>query len=115
MAEKWICFYDVKYYEEITYVYRHNKGLVYAESMGEVMDYLENYFGKDTIDEVNLRWAGQKGKECKQELNFTESEFGRFNWIQKFIEDDKSYEDYCRMEAEQKGAREATYAGSKQN
>ena len=110
MAEKWICFYDVKYYEEITYVPRHNKGLVFAESMGEVMDYLENYFGADSIDEVHLWWAGQKDGNCKQELNFTESEFSRFNWIQKFIEDDKSYKDYCRLEAEYTGAREANHA-----
>lgn len=104
--EKWICFYDIKYYDEGNYMPRHNKGMVFAETFSEVMKYLEKYFGP-SIDEVNLRWAGQKGQECKQELNFTESEFGRFNWLQKFIEDDKSYQDYCRLEEE--------YERSKQN
>lgn len=104
--EKWICFYDVKYYEEDNYIPRHNKGMVFAETFSEVIKYLEKYFGTN-IDEVNLRWAGQKDKECKQELNFTESEFNRFKWLQKFIEDDKSYADYCRLEEE--------YERSKQN
>lgn len=104
--EKWICFYDVKYYDEGNYMPRHNKGMVFAETFSEVMKYLEKYFGP-SIDEVNLRWAGQKGHECKQELNFTESEFDRFKQLQKFIEDDKSYEDYGRLEEE--------YERSKQN
>lgn len=104
MVEKWFCFYDIHFYEEDTYVPRHNKGAILTESMSDAMNWITSYFGEN-IDSIHLRWAGKKGEEPKQELNFTESEFDRFEMLKMFIEDDKAYEDYSRINEEYEKSR----------
>lgn len=95
--EMWFCFVDVKYYEEETYVPRHNKMIVRATTLPEVLDFVENHIGNE-INSINMTWAGKPNQECKQELVFTESEFAAFDTIKDIIENDHSYEDYCEME-----------------
>lgn len=95
-AEKWFCLVDVKYYEEDTYVPRHNKMIIREDSLHNVLNFVENHIG-DQIDSISLTWAGKLKQECKQELVFTESEFAAFDTVKDIIENDHSYKDYCEM------------------
>ena len=101
MAEKWFCLVDIKYCEEDTYIPRHNKVILHVESFNEAMKWLIDYYG-DNFEEVNMRWAGKPNQECRQELVFSESEFYKYELVRRIIEDDHSYEDYCKAEAEYK-------------
>lgn len=96
MAEKYFCLIDVHYYDEETYIPRHEKAILWVESFEEAYDLVKNQV-EDNIDKISFAWAGKDGKDCKQELFFTESEFDRFNIVKEIIEDDKSYEDYKRI------------------
>jgi len=106
MADMWFCLVDVKYLEEESYAPRHNKMIVRANSLPNVLEFVENHIG-DNIDSITMTWAGKKNQECKQELVFTESEFEAFDMIKNVIEDDRSYADYVKAEEE--------YERSKQN
>lgn len=106
MADMWFCLVDVKYLEEDTYTPRHNKMIVRANSLPNVLEFVENHIG-EAIDSITMTWAGKKGYDCKQELVFSESEFEAFDLIKNIIEDDHSYADYIKAEEE--------YERSKQN
>lgn len=95
--EKWFCLVDVKYFEEDTYVPRHNKMVLHVYDFEEALHYITGYYGEN-LEEVNLSWAGRTGFECKQELVFSESEFAAFETIKNIIEDDHSYDDYVKAE-----------------
>jgi len=104
MSEKWFCFVDVKYSEEETYVPRHQKAILWVDSFDEAFDQVKHFIGEN-LDSISFEWAGKPNQECKQDPFFSESEFDRFELIKTFIEDDKSYADYCRLEEEYERSR----------
>ena len=103
--EKFFCLVDVKFYEEDTYIPRHNKIILQVADFDEALQYVHEYIGEN-IEDIHMCWAGKKDKGCKQELIFTESEFAAFDMVKNIIEDDHSYEDYCQKEKEYEESRE---------
>ena len=49
----WFYYYEIRYYEEMTYTEEEENGIVCAESVTEAMERLKDYYGKE-ICEVRI-------------------------------------------------------------
>lgn len=98
---KYFLFIDVKYYEEETYIPRHNKMILHVSDLDEALENIQRKIGNN-ISNLHMWWAGEDSPEkaCKEELSFSESEFAAFDMVKNIIENDHEYEDYLKMEEE---------------